>query len=268
MAVGRRVLIRNAALLAATGGCARRIPPSPDVTAEVDELFQVHLPAAAAPQLQKEGGSVAVHLRFASGGEVGFGILIANLGSTFAAFSRDCPHAGCELTYVPEDRQVECPCHGSRFATDGSLLNPPAASSLNVYPLTVDAAGDFHVRIFPGDGTYPLPGPDRKLVLDLASYPQLSQVHGSVLGRVEGPPGPLIVTQYAPDKYAALTAVCPHRQCVVGPKPDGVLHCPCHGSEFRLATDGTQTVTGLAAPTALRGYPVTVAGNALTIDLQ
>ena len=266
MALGRRVLIRNAALLAAAGGCARRIPASADVNAELDALGQIHLPASAAPQLQRAGGSVAVHLK-SGGSETGFGVLLANLGSGLVAFDRDCPHEGCELSWVPEDRQVECPCHGSRFSSDGVVLNPPATTDIATYPVSVDAAGDFTVHFFPSDGTYPVPGADRKLKLDLAAYPQLAQVHGAVFGYVEGPPGALIVQRVSATGYVAVDATCTHRFCKVRPKADGVLHCPCHESEFK--SDGSLMNPPVGPATLpLRNYPVVASASQLVIDLS
>ncbi len=38
-----------------------------------------------------------------------------------------CPHMGCALHYNPEERSWDCPCHGSRFRPDGSLIDNPAA---------------------------------------------------------------------------------------------------------------------------------------------
>ncbi len=37
-----------------------------------------------------------------------------------------CPHLGCALKYNPQEHSWDCPCHGSRFAGDGKLLNGPA----------------------------------------------------------------------------------------------------------------------------------------------
>lgn len=41
-----------------------------------------------------------------------------------------CPHLGCALAYNPEEDSFDCPCHGSRFKTDGTLLNGPANQNL------------------------------------------------------------------------------------------------------------------------------------------
>lgn len=37
-----------------------------------------------------------------------------------------CPHMGCALKWNPHEHTWDCPCHGSRFESDGSLINTPA----------------------------------------------------------------------------------------------------------------------------------------------
>ncbi len=37
-----------------------------------------------------------------------------------------CPHMGCALKYNKDEHSWDCPCHGSRFAEDGTLINNPA----------------------------------------------------------------------------------------------------------------------------------------------
>lgn len=43
---------------------------------------------------------------------------------------RRCPHLGCALHYNKAEHTWDCPCHGSRFAEDGTVLNPPANGNL------------------------------------------------------------------------------------------------------------------------------------------
>jgi glycine/D-amino acid oxidase-like deaminating enzyme len=43
---------------------------------------------------------------------------------------RRCPHLGCALRYNAEEHTWDCPCHGSRFTREGSLIQGPAQRSL------------------------------------------------------------------------------------------------------------------------------------------
>ena len=43
---------------------------------------------------------------------------------------RRCPHMGCKLIWNPEEHTWECPCHGSRFDSQGALIDGPAQTSL------------------------------------------------------------------------------------------------------------------------------------------
>jgi len=42
-----------------------------------------------------------------------------------------CPHMGCALKWNPQEHSWDCPCHGSRFAEDGALMDNPATSDLS-----------------------------------------------------------------------------------------------------------------------------------------
>ena len=41
-----------------------------------------------------------------------------------------CPHMGCALQWNAAERSWDCPCHGSRFAENGHLLENPAMGDL------------------------------------------------------------------------------------------------------------------------------------------
>ena len=41
-----------------------------------------------------------------------------------------CPHLGCALKWNPAEHSWDCPCHGSRFAEDGALIDNPATGDL------------------------------------------------------------------------------------------------------------------------------------------
>ena len=42
-----------------------------------------------------------------------------------------CPHLGCALKWNPQERTWDCPCHGSRFEENGSLIDNPATGDLD-----------------------------------------------------------------------------------------------------------------------------------------
>lgn len=43
---------------------------------------------------------------------------------------RRCPHLGCALKWNSAENSWDCPCHGSRFAEDGEVLDNPANGNL------------------------------------------------------------------------------------------------------------------------------------------
>lgn len=54
------------------------------------------------------------------------------------AVSAACTHMGCVVAWNAAERSWDCPCHGSRFAVDGSVLEGPATRPLG--PVEVHAA--------------------------------------------------------------------------------------------------------------------------------
>jgi nitrite reductase/ring-hydroxylating ferredoxin subunit len=49
---------------------------------------------------------------------------------TVHAVAATCTHLGCRVTFNPAERSWDCPCHGSRFTTDGTVLEGPAVDDL------------------------------------------------------------------------------------------------------------------------------------------
>lgn len=47
------------------------------------------------------------------------------------AVSAVCPHMGCLVSWNDGERSWDCPCHGSRFDVDGSVLDTPAVDDLD-----------------------------------------------------------------------------------------------------------------------------------------
>lgn len=44
-----------------------------------------------------------------------------------------CTHMGCELSWNSAEKSWDCPCHGSRYALNGTILEGPTVTPLNVY---------------------------------------------------------------------------------------------------------------------------------------
>ena len=76
---------------------------------------------------------------------VGGGVVLAGKGivvtqpsqGTFRGFTNVCTHLGCSVGAV-SNREIICPCHGSRFSiVDGSVTNGPARSALGAIAVKV-----------------------------------------------------------------------------------------------------------------------------------
>ena len=83
-----------------------------------------HFPADAAEDLPAGHGGI-VEL---SGKKLG--VYKDDQGQIFAVQAR-CPHLGCELSWNPDEKSWDCPCHGSRFDYQGNLLDNPAQENLH-----------------------------------------------------------------------------------------------------------------------------------------
>jgi len=190
---------------------------------------------------------------------------VANTGAGYLALGARCPHEGCEVAWVPEDRQVECPCHASRFAGDGTVLNPPARTNLTAFPAEADGQGSVVVHLFAGDGTFKERVQNGQVSFPINEFPALANVGGVVLGRPDGFPGPLLVARLAAgttaDAIAAVSAVCTHLGCTVLPGAGG-LQCPCHDSRFDLTGRFLQGPAG----TNLLPYAVVFDGTTVTVS--
>jgi menaquinol-cytochrome c reductase iron-sulfur subunit len=46
-------------------------------------------------------------------------------------FSSVCPHLGCQVEWVGNEKHFYCPCHGSVFAEDGSVVQGPSPRGLD-----------------------------------------------------------------------------------------------------------------------------------------
>ncbi len=63
--------------------------------------------------------------------------LVVRNGDNLIAVDPACPHAGCTVTWEA-DQTFLCPCHASKFASDGKALQGPAASPLGLYTAKIE----------------------------------------------------------------------------------------------------------------------------------
>jgi len=79
----------------------------------------------------------------------------------------------------------------------------------------------------------------------------------------------VVVTQPAAGQFKAFTAVCTHQGCIVATVANGLITCPCHGSQYSI-TDGSvqRAAPGLTVDTQrpLAAKTVTVSGSDLTVS--
>lgn len=91
-------------------------------------LFRA-LRTAAPPRREVTLDADAVARAASSGGAVVGPCFVAGTVETPSALSLECPHLGCRVAPAP-DGGLRCPCHGSRFHTDGSVAAGPARAPL------------------------------------------------------------------------------------------------------------------------------------------
>ncbi|RDC56148.1 FAD-dependent oxidoreductase [Pedobacter chinensis] len=51
------------------------------------------------------------------------------------ALSPVCTHAGCIVNWNPEEKSWDCPCHGGRFSTSGTVITGPPRKNLEEIPI-------------------------------------------------------------------------------------------------------------------------------------
>lgn len=121
---------REAEVVEAEGACAGApVPGRPE-----EGWVEVRL--ADYPALREPGGHAEVRVPQALLDVV----VVHTSPGCYAALWRICTHGDCAVGWLPSEGVLRCPCHGSRFARDGRVLEGPATRPLSTF--TALKAGD------------------------------------------------------------------------------------------------------------------------------
>ncbi len=132
-ALPRRVVLIGAA-----------VAPIAACSTNADELIK-----PAAPPTPGQVLAAASAIPVGSGTVVGDTVITQPQPGVFEGFVARCTHAGCVLSVgaagpATSDKvsgaTIDCPCHGSRFGLDGTVLRGPAMAPLT--PVAVKVQGN------------------------------------------------------------------------------------------------------------------------------
>jgi cytochrome b6-f complex iron-sulfur subunit len=101
--------------------------PMPKVLPTPSRRFRIGKPADFALGTERYFEAERVLVRADAGG--------------LSALSFVCTHLGCTVAQDPESKGFVCPCHGSRYRADGSVVAGPAPRRLRSFAITADPSG-------------------------------------------------------------------------------------------------------------------------------
>lgn len=64
-------------------------------------------------------------------GDLAFGGFVVKTEGKVDVLAINCSHLGCSVALNQEAKSFDCPCHGSRFHLDGTVLRGPAVAPLS-----------------------------------------------------------------------------------------------------------------------------------------
>ncbi len=110
-----------------------------------------------------------------------------------SALHSSCTHLDCRFTWDGDKELFVCPCHGSEFARDGSLMKGPATRSLDRFPVSLVNDGGEVVRAGGGGEAAPLPVQDLMAVGETDDTDDVNQTGGLTVLYVQVDTGDKII---------------------------------------------------------------------------
>jgi len=100
------------------------------------------LPAGTMRQLA-DGVPTAVTLRLSRSDGAGEVVdrrvvYLVKTGDQLRALDSTCTHLGCRTKFNPDTKQIECPCHGGVYDTNGNVVSGPPPSPLAQVPVRLE----------------------------------------------------------------------------------------------------------------------------------
>jgi cytochrome b6-f complex iron-sulfur subunit len=80
------------------------------------------------PTLNSSGGSVF---------KQSANIIVVNVNNTLIAVTSICTHQACNVAYMSNSNNFQCPCHGSEYDINGNVIQGPATMPLQKYSTAV-----------------------------------------------------------------------------------------------------------------------------------
>jgi len=81
------------------------------------------------PELREPGG----HVWISDSDNLLYVLVMCTEPDCWAAVWSTCTHGACIVEWDHDAKEVWCPCHGSRFGTDGEVLQGPATEALTAF---------------------------------------------------------------------------------------------------------------------------------------
>jgi cytochrome b6-f complex iron-sulfur subunit len=72
-------------------------------------------------------------------------VYIVRMPEGFYAVSAVCTHLGCVTQWKPDAEMIACPCHGSKFKSDGTKIEGPAPRPLSHFAISLTPDGELLV---------------------------------------------------------------------------------------------------------------------------